>query len=400
MNDADGLRGMTRQSLLYRTAGAVAAAAVPALGVAGPAFARPRSETSATAAPVPQGTIDFFGFEGDDFSSSKTLKQFLAKTGARIQSDFFPGAPVPAIIQRTHSGRAKGVDIVDAFTLFVPVLDESGGIGTYFQPIDPAKVPNLKRLIAPLRGTNQPWAVDGRLYAVPVSVSPNSPVWARKRVNPTITKWTDLLDPRFKGRLGFIAFPEINYSLAVNLLKLNPKSHQAYMPKTRLQDAIDLLKKVRANAKVVSPSNGDSINALNAGEIDVIWGGFPGIAVLANKAKPQTEAVFTIFPRDGNINTIQGWAIGAQSDNVDSAYAALNEALDPRVQGEYNNFIVQGPAVQGVDRFLKPSLRAAYSSRNIGRLLTRFQLAVEPPIKSSKYVTAAEWETAFAKVTS
>ena len=345
-----------------------------------------------------QSAIGFFGFPGDDFSNSKTLKADLAAHHLHIQTQAYPAAPVPSIIQLTKSGRAADIDIIDAYTEMVAPLDASGGVGSYLQPIDPSKIPNLAHLIPELAGRNHPWWIGGKAYTVPVSVSPNSPVWAKNRVKQPIRKWSDLLAPEFKDRLGFISFPEINYALAVRLLNLNPGSPLAYMPKAGLPDAVDLMKKVRANARIVSPNNADSINALNAGDIDVIWGGYPGIAVLANAAKAQTQATYEIFPQDGNVLTIQGWGVAAKAPNVDAAYEAINAALSPTVQAEYNNFIVQGPAVTGVTG-LSPALNRIYSPKLVGAMLKQFQSVVNPPASSSKWVTDDEWTSALASVT-
>jgi spermidine/putrescine transport system substrate-binding protein len=390
--------GFTRRTALRRAGGTLAAMTLPA-GLLEACGGTSSSGGSATHASGGNSAIGFFGFPGDDFANSKTLKAFLKARGEHMQTTSFPSAPVPSIIQLTRSGRASGIDLIDAFTLLVPSLQDAGGVGTYLQPIDSSKVPNAKNLIPELQGSNQAWWVNGKPYAVPVSVSPNSPVWAASRVTKPIKSYNDLLDPQFKGRLGFISFPEINYSLAVNLLRLNPGSPEAWMPKSRLSDAIDLMKKVHAQARVSSPNNADSINALTAGDIDVIWGGYPGIAVLANQSKPQTKGAYAIFPGDGNVYTIQGWGVAAKAPSPDAAYAAINEALSPQVQAEYNNFIVQGPAVTGVDNLLEPSLRSAYSAQSIGKILKQYQAAVEPPTKSDKYVTNDEWTAALASVT-
>lgn len=388
---------LTRRAMIARAGGALAAASVPALLMDGCGSSSSGNSATSQAA-TGQTAIGFFGFPGDDFSNSKTLKADLAARHMHIQTQAYPAAPVPSIIQLTKSGRASGIDIIDAYTEMVAPLDAAGGIGTYLQPIDTSKIPNLAHLIPELAGPNHPWWIGGKAYTVPVSVSPNSPVWASKRVKTPIQKWADLLEPEFKGRLGFISFPEINYALAVRLLNLNPGSPLAFMPKAGLSDAIGLMKKVKANARIVSPNNADSINALDAGDIDVIWGGYPGIAVLANQAKPQTQATYNIFPQDGNILTIQGWGVAAKAPHISAAYAAINAALSPTVQAEYNNFIVQGPSVTGVTG-LDPALKRIYSAKMIGVMLRQFQSVVNPPASSTKYVTDDEWTSALASVT-
>ncbi len=94
--EEDLLRGLTESPLTRRRvlrygAGAMAGLALPGvLAACGDDDDDATTTAAAGEAPTPSGTIDFFGWEGEDLSTVKEMQSFLSSNDARLKASFTP----------------------------------------------------------------------------------------------------------------------------------------------------------------------------------------------------------------------------------------------------------------------------------------------------------------------
>jgi spermidine/putrescine transport system substrate-binding protein len=338
------------------------------------------------AVPKFTGQIDYYGFEGEDFKGVKEFDAFLKKNSATIKSTYY-SSPDDGI-GRYRSGQGKGLDVVLASSPFMPHYTEAGGI---LQPLDPTKIPNLNLLLPEFATKDGPWYVDGKLMTVPFSFSGFAPVWNGAGVKKPLTSWSEMADPEYKNRLVLFGDPLSSVMLITEILKLGTPGK---MPKAALPKAAEYLKKMVNNARTIAASPGDVSTALQSGDADVAFGGFPVMALLAQEAGAK-QATFTMTPTDGNLLSVEAWGIGAQADNADGAYAFLNEALEPEINAAMNNLIVGASTVKGGAQFVDPSVTKAFPVTLAGK----YPYALPPPLESDEWVTQPEWVEQWTAIT-
>ena len=157
-------------------------------------------------------------------------------------------------------------------------------------PIDPSKVPNLKNNYSQFKNKLW-WNSDGKLWGVPWT-------WGSWTLNynpakmAAPTKWTDLLAPKFKGKIAILDDPNGAIVIGARILKLPIPN----LTSKQLDSVIDLWRKFRANARTISPSPGDLVNLFASGEIVAVA---PGYIAVTGLAAAQKVKLSQIIPSEG-----------------------------------------------------------------------------------------------------
>ncbi len=180
------------------------------------------------------------------------------------------------------------------------------------EPLDATKVPNLAHVLPNLRTAN---------YA-PHIYSPQVLIY-----NPAVVKdppktFADLLDPKYKGRVGV---GDVNYFYIMMAAALAAAGDAN---KVDADAAKALAMKLNANGLRLYPST-DSVGAgLKSGEIDV------GIMWMARVVMWQNAGipVAASFPKEGSVLYLTGMVVPKNAANKPGAYAYLNAMLEPAAQ--------------------------------------------------------------------
>jgi spermidine/putrescine-binding protein len=389
---------MTRRRVFQFAGVGAAALALPGLIAAcGSSDTATTATTAATgttgaAAAVPafKGQIDYYGFEGEDFQGDKAFAAFLKSHDATVKTTYWT-SPDDAI-GKFAGGGGKGLDVILASSPMIPHFTE---VGTVLQPLDVAKIPNLSLLLEPFTVQDGPWYFGGKLVAVPFSFSGFSPVWNGAKVKAPITTWTEMADPEYKNRLVLFGDPLASIMLVTEILKLGP---QGKAPKDSMPKATEYVKRMVDNARSIAASPGDVVTAIQNGDADVCFGGFPTMAILAQMAGAK-EAAFTMTPTDGNLLSVEMWGLGADADNADGAYAFFNEALTPKANAAMNNIVAGAPTVEGGEQYLTPTMAKAFPLSSISTLPKDYPYALPPPLESDEFITMPEWLEQWTAIT-
>lgn len=180
------------------------------------------------------------------------------------------------------------------------------------ESLDETKVPNLAHVHANLRNG----------FYAPHIYSPQVIIYNPDKVKEPPKTFTDLLDPKWKGRVGV---GDINYFYVMMAAALAATGD---VNKVDAPEARELATKLNANGVRLYPST-DSIGAgIKSGEIDV------GIMWLARVIMWQNAGipVRAQFQTEGSVLYMSGMVVPKNAPNKTTAYAYLNAMLEPPAQ--------------------------------------------------------------------
>ena len=178
------------------------------------------------------------------------------------------------------------------------------------EPLDEKKVPNLKHVLPNL----------GMPTFVPHIYSAQVLVYNPDKVKQPPQTMSDLLDPKWKGKVGVVATTGPWILQAASLLESGTT--------TDFDKAKTVVTKLAANGLRLYPETDNLAPAFKSGEIDVgmIWlarsfmwrnGGFP---------------VAGTFPKEGSVLYVSGMVMPKNAPDKDAAYKYMNALLEPSAQ--------------------------------------------------------------------
>jgi putative spermidine/putrescine transport system substrate-binding protein len=206
----------------------------------------------------------------------------------------------------------RGAD--DVISLQAVRGHEVGAAGLV-EDLDATKVPNLAHVLPNLKSP----------FYAPHIWSPQVIIYNPDKVKEPPKTFTDLLDPKYKGRVGV---GDINYFyiMMAAALAATGDVNKVDAPETKA-----LAMKLNANGLRLYPST-DSIGAgIKSGEIDV------GIMWLARVIMWQNAGipVKAQFQTEGSVLYISGMVVPKNAANKPAAYKYLNAMLEPSAQTRF-----------------------------------------------------------------
>jgi putative spermidine/putrescine transport system substrate-binding protein len=178
------------------------------------------------------------------------------------------------------------------------------------EPLDETKVPNLKHVLPDLRSTG----------FVPHIYSAQVIVYNPENVKEPPKSFADLLDPKWKGKVGMVSGVAPWVLMGASLLESGTT--------TDFDKAKAFLLKLNANALRLYPETDALAPAFKSGEIDV------GVIWLA-RSFMWHNAGFPVkgqFPSEGAILYVSGMVVPKNAPNKAAAFKYMNAMLEPAAQ--------------------------------------------------------------------
>nr|WP_298687788.1 PotD/PotF family extracellular solute-binding protein [uncultured Dongia sp.] len=206
------------------------------------------------------------------------------------------------------------------------------------KPIDASKVPNYNPDNLFDVFYNKPtWFSDGQLWGAPYLWGFNTILY-----NPAATEapksYTDLLDPKFKGKIAIMDDTVSTWPVAARVAGLGDK--YPLLTKDELGAAFTELTKYRDQARLIALNQGDLVNFMVSGEVIAVLCADPSIL---NQTVDQGVTLEMAIPKEGPVLWVDAWFLPISADNVETAQAFMNEALSPEVQAKVAMAVVQAP---------------------------------------------------------
>jgi len=346
------------------------------------------------AAPEASGTIDYLSWEGYDIPDPMT--DWKTANAVDVQSTYIGNHDE---IQAKIKAGGGSYDLITYYQGYKPLYSELGILTT----IDTDKIPNIENLFPVFKEADSRnlWIdEDGNWTGVPWTWGSIGITWDDAELPGGLDSWYDLLDPKFKGKVGVINDPLGAFTLTAHILGKDPSA----LPKAEYAEIEDFLTKMVGQAKSVAPSFGDMTTQLIAGDIVACYQGWAYQNSLA--AGAGNDNVKTKTPTEGAFSFCDLYAVPSTSDNVDTVHAWINEALVPERNAAIAEYLVAAVTVEESAALINADTKALYPYDDLelgdstgDRLAKLFELAPfygMPPSESDEYITFSEmsekWE--------
>ncbi len=200
------------------------------------------------------------------------------------------------------------------------------------EKLDTSKVPNLKHVLPTLHsGSFMPDEFVPHIYSAQVFA------YNPKTVKSAPRTWSELLDPRWKGKIGVLTNAPVWLIMgAAQAMGGNPDA---------FDKAKEYLLKLNANGLRLYPETDDLAPAFKSGEIDV------GIIWLARTVmwKNAGFPVSGQFPDEGAILYVSGMAMPKNAPDKEAAYQYMNALLEPSAQQGFAKHMGYLPTVDNAE---------------------------------------------------
>ncbi len=296
-------------------------------------------------------------YNWSDYIAPDTLANFTKETGIKVVYDVFDSNEV---LEGKLMAGSTGFDLVVPSASF---LERQLGAGV-FQPLDKSKLPGWKNLdpeLLKLVAQHDPdnkyalpymWATTGIGYNV-------DKVKAALGKDAPVNSWDLVLKPENLEKLkscgvAFLDAPEEIFATVLNYLGKDPNSNKA---DDYTGPATDLLLKLRPNVRYFHSSQ--YINDLANGDICVAIGWAGDVWQASNRAKEAKNGVNVSFsiPKEGAMAFFDVFAMPADAQNKDEAYAFLNYLLRPEVIASISNYVFYANANKEATKLVDAQVR-------------------------------------------
>jgi putative spermidine/putrescine transport system substrate-binding protein len=215
----------------------------------------------------------------------------------------------PARAAKLYAGRDLTRGTIDVSSNSAAVnysLAEAG----LLEPLSPGNVPNLVHILPDLRAPS----MAAQFH------SPQVLVYNPKAVPVPPASFADLLDPRYRGKVGFPFGSYFNILLAASLLETGGPNE--------VERAKPLIERLNGNGLRLYPTVDSIATAFTSGEIVLSIMAMARVVMWRNLGVDIAAA----FPREGCIVYVSGMVVPRSAPNKENAFRYLNAMLEPAAQ--------------------------------------------------------------------
>lgn len=253
--------------------------------------------------------------------------------------------------------------------------------------LDISKIPNYnKDDIYPPFYQGDMWFWDGKHWAMPWVWGLDTIVVNPEMLGFEVKSYEDLLRPELKGKLAFLDNPLTVWPQIAKVTGYGEKFPN--LTKDELTDCFKKLQPYRDQTKVFASSNGDVISLFANGEIAAcfcVWSAVP-----LETAK-QNVKTLSVYPTEGGAVWADAWFIPKTAENVDSAYAFINEALKPEIQASISKTAVAAAVSKKAIPLMDAGTKALFDYDHFDEQFKRLKIYGQPPRTSDQYATYDDW---------
>jgi len=330
------------------------------------------------------GELQVMAWEGYDLTSQ--LQAWRKENGVKLQSASIAAqddvhtkflAPNPPPIDLAEYNQAYS----DLYVKQLKIVKE----------VDVSKVPNYSADNLFSVFYNQPtWTKDGKQWGVPYIWGMSTILYNPQKVSSAPTSYTDLLKPEYKGKIAIMDDATGSWPVAARVSGFGSK--YPLLTKDELKATFKEFSKYRSQARLIAMNQGDLANFMASGEIIAALCADPAII---NQVEAQGTQLETADPKEGVVLWVDAWFMPLAADNVDTAEAYMNMALDPKVQAEVAMSLAQAPVSKKALEFMDEKSKKRYDFANIEKVFAAGLPGIPPVEDDGKHATYADWVAAW-----
>ena len=286
------------------------------------------------------GTVNWLAWGGH--VEPEGLKSFFDTSGIRVNHIGMSGN-AETFAKLKLSGTAQ-YDLFEADGLW-PVRYQQEGM---IEPIDLESIPNVAKNLHPeFKRIPALQAGGGKMLIVPWGWNPTVLIYNKAKVTSPPASYEVLLDPKYKGRVGFSDQHEFMWPVAAFLLGYQEPFK---MNKAQLDKAKDILIKIKRNAPTISKGWNEQLRLYVE---ETVWIGLssPGRAMTIQAASGPTMGWER--PKEGYFGWIDGDMLVKGSPNRDAALAWINHIHSPEYVAMNFKRLQRGAANRGGVELMK-----------------------------------------------
>lgn len=329
------------------------------------------------------GTVNWLAWAGHVEPAG--IKDFHDKTGIRVNHIGMSGN-AETFAKLKLSG-ASQYDLFEADGLWPVRYYEEGLI----EPINLDSIPNVAKYMYPEFKNLAPLKTsDGKSLIVPWGWNPTTIIYNKSKISEPPTSWEALLDPKYKGRVGFSDQHEFMWPVAAMILGFeNPFR----MNKAQLAKATEILIRIKRNARNVTKGWNEQMRLYVE---ESVWIGMssPGRAMTIQSAGGPEMGWSN--PKEGYYGWVDGDMLVKGSPNREAALAWLNHIHSPEYVAMNFKRLQRGAANRGGVELLKQQGMGDMVTANLMDQpeLVKDMRLIEAPENQDEY--AAAWNEVLA----
>lgn len=248
-----------------------------------------------------------------EFIPQDVLTDFEKETGIKVVYSIFESNE--SMFAKVKMLGGKGYDVIFPSSYFVDLMSKENLLHT----LDHSKLPNLTHLDPALLSQ----AYDpGNRYSIPYMWGSLGLAYNSKHVpKGSLTRWSQLLDPAYFGKIQLIDDLRDGFGLALKACgySLNSRNPE------ELKEAFAFLQKLKKNVRAFQVETIKQNLVTGEVWISPIW---DGNYLVAKEENPDLEYV---FPEDGAVYWVDSMVVSAGAANLDNAYRFIDYMLRPDV---------------------------------------------------------------------
>ena len=355
-------------------------------GAAGLATVSVLGGTSALAAGKLGGTLNFFGYDGEQ--GQNVAKDWLAKNGIQMNASFAGAAD--ETLTRFNTGGRGSMDILTMNKDFQGSIIDSKTL--LFQELDMSRIPNAAGLFPAFK--DAPWLHrDDKTYGIPIIWGDEPCVYNPAKWDAMPAKYTDFADPKYKGELVLLDDPFGNIWLIAKSLGV-AQPHR--LTQEQLDAALKALLALKPNVVTIGASLGDMADVLIRGDASIGLGGWAYQVIIA---KQKGVTLTTGSPADdGTFFWSDAFAIAVDAPDLDNAYAYVDFMTSAETNGKLAAELGSGATVEKALDYMDPADRDLYNYdpvRQPGGGILGTQTVVPAQTADGDIVAASAWVEAW-----
>ncbi len=241
------------------------------------------------------------------------LDAFTKETGIEVQYSTFENNET--MYAKLQLQKGKGYDVVVPSTYLVSKMRDEG----LLQPIDKSKLSNYKHLDPDM--LDKPYD-PGNQYSIPYLWGSTGIGVNATAIDPkTITRWSDLWNPKWKGQLLLTDDVREVFHMALKVLGYSTNTQNS----EEIKQAYEKLTQLMPNVLLF---NADAPREpFLAGDVNLgmIWSGE------VSMAQEEMEDLVYVYPKEGAAFWVDSFVIPSGAQNVENAHKFIDYMLRPEI---------------------------------------------------------------------
>ncbi len=292
------------------------------------------SSSSTTEAPAKEIVL----YNWPDYMPQSVLDKFEKEYGTKVIAHTYNSQE--EAVEKISNGEIQYDIAVIEYDILPLLVSRS-----LLAEVNHRNIPNFENVSASFRDLS----VDpGNRYSVPYNWGTSGLIVRSDLTDSPITRWSDLWDPRYAGKIALREQPTELISIALLSLGYPLNSENP----AQLEAALERLLELKKSAIFITSDVREMVDTLKSGEI-IILQGWNGDALMAREEIPDIQYV---LPAEGTMLWSDTFVISAESRNQYTAEVFIDFVLRPEISAEIAETYYYPSANEAAGQFIDPDI--------------------------------------------